>query len=122
MQKHVLKSGRHIKIAHGFQERLLGLMGRKVPLDNEGMYFPRCRSVHTFFMHFPIMLVFCREGKIVKLIPCLKPWRCSMCFEADSVFEFMARPKENQQALKLEIQYEVDEFMLGISPKKSWSG
>lgn len=34
--------------ASSFKSRLLGLMGKKN--INFGMYFPKCNSIHTFFM------------------------------------------------------------------------
>ncbi len=77
-----------IVIANRFHQRLWGLLGRRSLATTEGMYFPRCSAVHTWCMRFPIMVVFCRDGQIVKLIPVLKPWRYAICREADSVFEF----------------------------------
>lgn len=114
MLMYQLKSGRCIKIAYRFQERLLGLMGRKALLGNEGVYFPKCRAVHTFFMRFPIMVVFCRDGQVVKIIPELKPWRYAVCLQADSVFEFAVDQQNLAQMSTI-----IHTFFSGISPKKT---
>ena len=38
--------------------------------------FPHCNSIHTFFMRFPIDVVFLdRHGQITELVPNVKPWR-----------------------------------------------
>jgi trehalose synthase len=51
-------AGHEVRVAAGFRARLLGLAG----LDREragcGLLIPRCRSVHTFGMRFPLDLVF----------------------------------------------------------------
>ena len=53
-----LKIGKNeyeIVVATSFKDRLLGLIG-KVNIDY-GMLFPRCNSIHTFFMKEPIDVV-----------------------------------------------------------------
>lgn len=43
-----------VSVARGYWERLLGLMGQRgVPLAS-GLLFPRCASIHTFWMRVPI--------------------------------------------------------------------
>ena len=79
--------------ADTFKKRLVGLLGRRYLAAQEGMYFPNCRSVHTWFMRIPITVLFCdRQGKIIKMIPCLRPWSWAFCVEADFVVELRAYP------------------------------
>ena len=42
------KNKYNIIIAKSFFKRLIGLMGKKD--INYGMFFPKCNSIHTFFM------------------------------------------------------------------------
>ena len=44
--------------ARGYWRRLIGLMGRARLADGEGLIFTPCRGIHTYFMRFPIDLVF----------------------------------------------------------------
>lgn len=56
--------------------RFLGLMGRKSIAADEGLFFPRCNSIHTFFMRFPIDVIFVKEsGEVVEILESLKEWR-----------------------------------------------
>ncbi len=64
------------QIARSFFSRFLGLMGRPSLSTNEAILFPRCNSIHTFFMRFPIDVVFLsQEGHVVSFIASLAPWR-----------------------------------------------
>lgn len=50
-----------------------------------------CESVHTFFMKFPIDLVYLdRSRKVRKVRHAVPAWRLSACFTAHSVLEFPA--------------------------------
>ncbi len=73
-------------------DRMRGLLGRKNPLaDREGMWFPRCRLIHTFGMKFPIDLVYLDERlEVCKVIEAMPPARLSACLAADSVMELRA--------------------------------
>lgn len=63
-------------IAESYMSRFLGLMGRKTIPQNEAICFPRCNSIHTFFMRFPIDVILVGEdGKIVSVVQAMKPWR-----------------------------------------------
>ncbi|MGG2025710.1 DUF192 domain-containing protein [Gottfriedia sp. S16(2024)] len=65
-----------IKKADTFATRLKGLMFRKKPLDQEGLWIIPCNSIHMCFMNFPIDVVFLNKNKqIVKLINNLQPWK-----------------------------------------------
>ena len=50
-----------------------------------------CESVHTFFMRFPIDLVYLdRNNKVRKVRSAVGPWRLSACFSAHSILELPA--------------------------------
>jgi len=55
-----------VKIAKTFFTRSFGLLSRKSISDNEGLIIKPCNSIHTFFMKFPIDVLFVdRKNKIV---------------------------------------------------------
>jgi len=87
------KNGRvivsEVRVARGFMERLLGLMGRRALAEGQGLYFPRCRSLHTCFMRFALDLVFLdEERRVVRIRRKVGPWRAAQGpSTADSVLE-----------------------------------
>ncbi len=87
--KNILVSDK-VNIAETFFTRLKGLLGRKSLDENEGLYITKCPQVHTFFMKFPIDVIFIDErGKVLKVIENLKVWRFSpYVFRAKNVIEF----------------------------------
>jgi len=65
-----------LKIAKSFADRTLGLMFIKEMKGFDALLLEPCTSVHNFFVRFPIDLIFLnKDNKVVKLIPCFKPWR-----------------------------------------------
>jgi uncharacterized membrane protein (UPF0127 family) len=50
--------GREVAIARGYRARLCGLAGLRREQAGAGLLLPRCASVHTFGMRFPLDLVF----------------------------------------------------------------
>lgn len=71
------------KLARGFRERGRGLLGQTQLSVDEGMLFEAERFLplmwmHTFFMTFPIDIIFVGHGNMVtKIQASLKPWRLS---------------------------------------------
>lgn len=60
-------------------ERMRGLLGRRNLPEGTAMLIRPCRSIHMFFMRFPIDAVFLdSSGKILKAHRCLRPWRISL--------------------------------------------
>jgi uncharacterized membrane protein (UPF0127 family) len=56
--------------------RFLGLMGRSRLEHGHGLLIKPCSSIHTFFMRFPIDVVFVdRQARVVKVAQRVKPWR-----------------------------------------------
>ncbi|MGH9599978.1 MAG: DUF192 domain-containing protein [Terracidiphilus sp.] len=71
--------------------RRKGLLGRDRFEPGEGLWIVPCESVHTFFMRFPIDLVYLdRQRHVRKLRNAVGPWRLSACFSAHSVIELPA--------------------------------
>lgn len=77
-----------MEVAHGFWRRLTGLAGRR---EGHALLIPRCRSVHTFGMRYPLDLVWLAEGRIVRVDHAVPPWRLRSCATADSVLELPTR-------------------------------
>jgi hypothetical protein len=77
--------------AHTGATRRKGLLGRESLLPGEGLWIAPCESVHTFFMRFPIDLVYLdRKLKVKKVRHSVGAWRFSACFSAFSVLELPA--------------------------------
>ena len=69
------------KMADSFFLRLLGLMFRKSIGKNEALIFKSAPSIHTFFMRFPIDIVFLDKNmKVIRICENLSPWRAVFCF------------------------------------------
>jgi hypothetical protein len=57
-------------------QRLRGLLGRDGLADGGGMLFSKCSSIHTFFMHFPIDIIFLdKKRKVLKSAHGVKPFK-----------------------------------------------
>lgn len=55
--------------AKTFFERAQGLLGRKEIKDGEGLHILKCKSIHSFFMKFPISAIFIDKNKrVVKIL------------------------------------------------------
>ena len=64
-----------IETADRLWPRFIGLMGRGSLAAGHGVYFPRCRSVHTFFMRFPIDLLYVdAEMRVLGFREAVRPW------------------------------------------------
>jgi uncharacterized membrane protein (UPF0127 family) len=61
-----------------FLRRGLGLMGKKSLPDGGGLIIEPCNGVVSFFMRFPIDVLFIgREGDVRHVLPSLTPWKMS---------------------------------------------
>ena len=77
--------------AHTGATRRKGLLGRECLLPGQGLWIAPCESVHTFFMRFPIDLVYLdRKLQVKKVRHRVGAWRLSACFSARSVLELPA--------------------------------
>jgi uncharacterized membrane protein (UPF0127 family) len=60
--------------------RAVGLLGRCGLGEGEGLLITPCTSIHTFFMRFPIDVLYVnREYVVVKAVRNLRPFRFSAC-------------------------------------------
>jgi uncharacterized membrane protein (UPF0127 family) len=81
--------GVSIEVADHGATRRKGLLGRSRLASGEGIWIVPCESVHTFWMKFPIDLVYLdRNKKVKKVRSGVSPWRLSACLSAHSVLEF----------------------------------
>jgi uncharacterized membrane protein (UPF0127 family) len=68
-----------------------GLLGRSGLEAGEGLLLKPCGSVHTFFMRFPIDVVFLdRELSVVAVRPEVPPWRTAAARGAKVSLELAA--------------------------------
>jgi uncharacterized membrane protein (UPF0127 family) len=80
-----------IVVADSWWARLRGLALRRHPPDGWALLFPRCRSVHTFGMRFPIDIVFLnRHGWPIAIARAVKPGRVVTHRRAAAVIETAA--------------------------------
>jgi uncharacterized membrane protein (UPF0127 family) len=80
-----------LEVANTGPKRNKGLLGRKQLGPGEGLWITPCESVHTFFMQFPIDLVYLdRKNKVKKTRSTVPPWRISVCLSAHSILELPA--------------------------------
>jgi uncharacterized protein len=75
-----------------------GLLGRTSLAPGSGLWIVPCESVHTFFMKFPIDLVYIdRNKKVKKVRNNVGPWRLSACLSAHSIIELPAGVAQTTQ-------------------------
>ena len=80
-----------LEVADSGPKRNKGLLGRDGLAAGEGLWIVPRESVHTFFMRFPIDLVYLdRKNIIRKVRSAVGPWRLSACLSAHSVLELPA--------------------------------
>ncbi len=90
----LVKKGEHIiaknvKKTSNFIQRCLGLMFSQDMYGFDGLLLYPCKSIHTFFMFYPIDVVFLNgDMKIVGILRNMKPWRITkIYFNAQQVLE-----------------------------------
>jgi len=82
-------------IADTSAKRRTGLLKHKSLPKGQGLWISPCESIHTFFMKFPIDVLYLgRQKKVRKIRKSLKPWRLSACLLARSVLELPAGTAE----------------------------
>jgi uncharacterized membrane protein (UPF0127 family) len=78
-------------VADTSAKRRTGLLKHTRLEPGEGLWIIPCESVHTFFMKFPIDLVYLdKHRKVRKVCHAVGPWRLSACLSARSVLELPA--------------------------------
>lgn len=80
-----------VRVARRPWERMIGLLGRRSLEPDEALLIPHCRSVHTWFMRFPLDVVFLdAAGVVVRMIEHLPAFRIVWVRGADAVLELPA--------------------------------
>ena len=67
---------RHVMLAESTSARMRGLLGRSSLPPDTGMLIRPCRSIHMWFMRFPIDAAFLdSELRVLKVSRNLRPWQ-----------------------------------------------
>ena len=83
-----LAGGLRVAEARTRAARLKGLAGLDALPSETALHIPRCRSVHTFRMRFPLDLIWLdARGRLVRVDPAVPPRRLRSCWRARSVVE-----------------------------------
>lgn len=79
-------------VAESILSRTRGLLGRKTLAPGEGLLLRPCTGVHTFFMKFPIDVVFLdKDNLVIEVVQHLQPHRVTKVLLASaSVIELPA--------------------------------
>jgi uncharacterized protein len=78
-------------VAATFASRLRGLLGTRDLIAGEGLVIRPASSIHTFFMRFPIDVVFLdRAGTVVKVVANLRAWRVAFARRGRDALELRA--------------------------------
>ena len=67
--------GDKIQVARNPWHKFWGLMGTPSLPDGCGMLFYGTNAVHSFFMRYPLTLVFLDSEGVIVALAILKPWR-----------------------------------------------
>lgn len=89
-----IKIASEVIISNKCFSRMKGLLGRDGLDFHKCMVIYPCNSVHTYFMKFPIDVIFLnREYKVIRVIENLKPFKASpLVRKAYYAVEMPARP------------------------------
>jgi uncharacterized membrane protein (UPF0127 family) len=78
-------------VADNALTRMRGLLGRRTLPRGHGLLIEPTWSVHTWFMRFPIDVVFLDPDlTVLKIRTHMRPWRAAARFRARSVLELAA--------------------------------
>ena len=87
--------GDAVELADTSEKRRTGLLKHERLEPGQGLWIVPCESVHTFFMKFPIDLVYVdKRNRVRKVRHAVAPWRMSACLLAHSVIELPAGTAE----------------------------
>lgn len=68
--------GTRVRVASSMRDRIVGLLRTPEVLPGEGLLIERTASIHMFFMHYPIDVVFVdRQGRVTRTVSRLRAWR-----------------------------------------------
>jgi uncharacterized membrane protein (UPF0127 family) len=87
--------GETVDVADTSEKRRVGLLKHTSLKPGTGLWIVPCESVHTFFMKFPIDLVYLdKKRKVRKVRHAVPAWRLSACLTAHSILELPAGTAE----------------------------
>jgi uncharacterized protein len=79
---------RRVEPAFDSTTRNRGLLGRSSLGDDAALILAPCSGIHTFFMRFPIDVVFvARDGRVVKVRRAMPAWRLAIALRSFAVVE-----------------------------------
>ena len=68
--------GEAIEVAATAAQKVRGLLGRECLEDGQGLLFKQCGSLHTFFMSFPIDIIYTdKHFKVIKAARAVRPFK-----------------------------------------------
>jgi uncharacterized membrane protein (UPF0127 family) len=77
-----------LETAFDARSRRRGLLGRSHLDEGAALIIAPCNAIHTFFMRFPIDVLFAaKDGRVVGLRQGLAPWRVAASLRARAVVE-----------------------------------
>lgn len=77
--------------ANNYWQRLKGWMFKHSVVFDDALWITPCNSIHTFFMNFPIDVIFLGGGgEVIRCCPNVVKRRLRMVRKADSVIELSA--------------------------------
>src|ERR687897_3828020 len=83
-----LPGGLRVAEAHTRAARLKGLAKLDAMPASTALHIPKCRSVHTFTMRFPLDLIWLgKDGRAVRIDRAVPPKQMKRCLRARSVVE-----------------------------------
>ena len=92
--------GESVEVADTSEKRRVGLLKHARLDSGSGLWIVPCESVHTFFMKFPIDLVYLdKQRKVRKVRHAVPAWRLSACLTAHSILELPAGTAERSGTL-----------------------
>ena len=85
-----------VEAATDSRSRRRGLLGRDGLKAGHGIVLAPCSAVHTWFMRFPIDVIFvARDGRVLKTVERLQAWRLAARPGAFAVIELSAGALRN---------------------------
>jgi uncharacterized membrane protein (UPF0127 family) len=98
-----LSGGLRVADARSRAARLKGLARLDAMPEGVALHLPRCRSIHTFTMRFPLDLVWLgADGRAVRVDRSIPPRRLKTCLRARAVVETPAGRADDFLAAGLE--------------------
>ncbi len=83
-----LPGGLRVAEAHSRAARMKGLAKLDSMPESTALHIPKCWSVHTFTMRFPLDLIWLdKAGEVVRVDEAVPPRRLRTCVRARSVVE-----------------------------------